>query len=71
MAEKPIDLGLTALDELFMTDAQRQENKLPRIRDIPLDQIDDMPLGIGHKQLIERRQTEIDRFLCQCLLPPL
>ena len=24
MAEKPIDLGLTALDELFMTDAQRQ-----------------------------------------------
>ena len=43
MAEKPIDLGLTALDELFMTDAQRHENKLPRIRDIPLDQIDDMP----------------------------
>lgn len=43
MPEKPIDLGLTALDELFMTDAQRQENKLPRIRDIPLDQIDDMP----------------------------
>lgn len=43
MAEKTIDLGLTALDELFMTDAQRQENKLPRIRDIPLDQIDDMP----------------------------
>ena len=43
MAEKPIDLGLTALDELFMTDAQRQENKLPRIRDISLDQIDDMP----------------------------
>lgn len=43
MAEKPIDLGLTALDELFMTDAQRKENKLPRIRDIPLDQIDDMP----------------------------
>ena len=43
MAEKPIDLGLTALDELFMTDAQRQENKLSRIRDIPLDQIDDMP----------------------------
>ena len=43
MAEKPIDLGLTALDELFMTDAQRQEIKLPRIQDVPLDQIDDMP----------------------------
>ena len=43
MAEEKIDLGLTALDELFSTEEQRQENKLPRIRDIPLDQIDDMP----------------------------
>lgn len=43
MAEKSIDLGLTALDELFMTDEGRKESKLPRIYDIPLDQIDDMP----------------------------
>ena len=43
MEKKPIDLGLTALDELFMTDEGRKENKLPRIHDIPLDQIDDMP----------------------------
>ena len=43
MEKKPIDLGLTALDELFMTDEGRKESKLPRIRDIPLDQIDDMP----------------------------
>ena len=43
MAEKKIDLGLTALDELFSTEEQRQENKLPRIRDVPLNQIDDMP----------------------------
>lgn len=43
MVEKLIDLGLTALDELFMTEEGRQENKLPRIYDIPLDQIDDMP----------------------------
>ena len=43
MNDKLTDLGLTALDELFMTDDGRKENKLPRIRDIPLDQIDDMP----------------------------
>ena len=43
MAEKAIDLGLTALDELFMTEEGRQENRLPRIRQIPLDMIDDMP----------------------------
>ena len=27
-----IDLGLTGYDELFMNDAERKENKLPRIR---------------------------------------
>ena len=43
MGEKRIDLGLTALDELFMTDEGRQENRLPRIRPLPLDMIDDMP----------------------------
>ena len=43
MEKKPIDLGLTALDELFMTDEGRKESKLPRIHDIPLDPIDDMP----------------------------
>ena len=43
MGEKRIDLGLTALDELFMTEEGRQENRLPRIRQIPLDMIDDMP----------------------------
>ena len=43
MAEKFTDLGLTVLDELFMTEEGRQENRLPRIRQIPLDMIDDMP----------------------------
>ena len=44
MKGKPtIDLGLTAYDELFMTDQERAENRLPKIYDIPLDQIDDFP----------------------------
>ena len=43
MNDKLTDLGLTALDELFMTDEGRKENKLPRIREIPLSEIDDMP----------------------------
>ena len=38
-----IDLGLTGYDELFMNDAERRENKLPRIYDIPLSEIDDFP----------------------------
>ena len=38
-----IDLGLTGYDELFMNDTERKENKLPRIYDIPLSEIDDFP----------------------------
>ena len=38
-----IDLGLTGYAELFMDDASRAEAKLPRIHEIPLDQIDDFP----------------------------
>ena len=43
MAKKQIDLGLTALDELFMTEEGRQESHLPRIHDIPIELIDDFP----------------------------
>lgn len=42
MKGKPIDLEMTALDELFMTSQERQEIKLPRVYDIPLELIDDM-----------------------------
>ena len=38
-----IDLGLTGYDELFMSDDGRAENKLPKIYDIPLSEIDDFP----------------------------
>ena len=38
-----IDLGLTGYDELFMSDAGRVENRLPKIYDIPLSEIDDFP----------------------------
>lgn len=41
---KKIDLGLKdALDEMFMDDAGRAENRLPKIYDIPLIEIDDFP----------------------------
>ena len=38
-----IDLSLTGYDELFMNDAERNENRLPRIYDIPVSEIDDFP----------------------------
>ena len=38
-----IDLGLNGYNELFMNDKERQENRLPKIYDIPLSEIDDFP----------------------------
>ena len=38
-----IDLGLTGYDDLFGTDQERQENRLPKIYDIPIELIDDFP----------------------------
>lgn len=44
MKERPkIDLGMTGYDELFMNDQEREENRLPKIYDIPLTEIDDFP----------------------------
>ena len=44
MKERPkIDLGMTGSDELFMNDQERAENRLPKIYDISLSEIDDFP----------------------------
>ena len=60
MAERPkIDLGLTGYDELFMDDKERQEIRLPRIYDIPLDLIDDFP---GHPYQV-RMDEDMDQLV--------
>ena len=38
-----IDLVLTGYDELFANDEERKENKLPRIFEIPISEIDEFP----------------------------
>ena len=44
MRERPkLDLGLSAYDELFASDKERTENRLPKIYDIPIELIDDFP----------------------------
>ena len=43
MAGRKSDFTLTKLDDLFTTQAQREEEKLSKIRDIPLRLIDDFP----------------------------
>jgi len=60
LAERPkIDLGLTGYDELFMDDKERQEIRLPRIHDIPLDLIDGFP---GHPYQV-RMDEDMDQLV--------
>ena len=59
MAGRPkLDLGLTGYDELFMTDEERQESKLPRIYDIPIELIDDFP-GHPYKVRIDEDMQQL------------
>ena len=43
MAGRKSDFTLTKLDDLFSTQEQRDEEKISKIRDIPLTEIDDFP----------------------------
>lgn len=42
-SRKPIDLGFDNYNELFMTEQERKDNRLPRIYEIPLSEIDEFP----------------------------
>ena len=65
MRERPkLDLGMTGYDEMFMNDQERAENRLPKIFDIPLTEIDDFPdhpfkvrLDEDMEQLVESVKT--------------
>lgn len=49
-----IDLGLTGYDELFMNDAERKENKLPRMTNAPLSK------GKGYRDVAKQgKETEV------------
>lgn len=43
MAERKSDFALPTLDDLFSTQQEREDAKLEKIRNIPLDLIDDFP----------------------------
>lgn len=43
MAERKSDFALPTLDDLFSTQQEREDAKLEKIRDIPLDLIGDFP----------------------------
>ena len=66
-----IDLGLTGYDELFMTDQERAENKLPRIYDIPLSEIDPFPDHPFQVRMDEDMQLLVERIKERGLITPI
>ena len=66
-----IDLGLTGYDELFMNDAEREENKLPRIYDIPLSEIDDFPDHPFKVRLDEEMEQLIESVKSRGVITPI
>lgn len=72
MVERPkLDLGLTGYDELFMTDSERQQNKLPRIHDVPLELIDDFPGHPFKVRMDEDMQQLVDSIKERGVLTPI
>ena len=56
MAGRKSDFTLTRLDDLFTTQAQREEERLSKIRDIPLELIDDFPaVSYTHLDVYKRQ----------------
>ena len=62
MAGRKSDFTLTKLDDLFSTQEQRDEEKLSKIRDIPLTEIDDFP---DHPFKV-RDDEDMPRHLMNC-----
>ena len=60
MAGRKSDFTLTKLDDLFSTQEQRDEEKLSKIRDIPLTEIPGwrQPFHAYPRQPFRRRQTD-------------
>ena len=70
MAKKQIDLGLTALDELFMDDKERAEIQLPKIHEIPLSEIDVFPGHPFHVRLDEDMDQLVESIKSRGIITP-
>lgn len=66
-----IDLGMTGYDELFMNDQERAENKLPRIYDIPLSEIDPFPDHPFQVRMDEDMQLLVESIKERGLITPI
>lgn len=70
MKKNPINLGLTALDELFMDDESRAEAQLPKIHEIPLSEIDEFPDHPFHVRLDEDMDQLVESIKTRGIITP-
>ena len=70
MKKSPIDLGLTALDELFMDDESRAEAQLPKIHEVPLSEIDEFPNHPFHVRLDEDMDQLVESVKTRGIITP-
>ena len=72
MRERPkLDLGMTGYDEMFMNDQERAENRLPKIFDIPLTEIDDFPAHPFKVRLDEDMEQLIESVKSRGVITPI
>lgn len=72
MRERPkLDLGMTGYDEMFMNDQERAENRLPKIFDIPLTEIDDFPAHPFKVRLDEDMDQLIESVKSRGVITPI
>ena len=70
MPKRKTDFDLPTLDDLFSTQEERDEAKLDKIRDIPLELIDDFPDHPFHVRDDEDMKQLVDSIKSQGVLTP-
>ena len=70
MPKRKTDFDLPTLDDLFSTQEERDEAKLDKIRDIPLELIDDFPDHPFHVRDDEDMQQLVDSIKSRGVLTP-
>ena len=69
--KKPIDLGMTGLDEMFMNEKERAENRLPKIHNTPLSEIDDFPNHPFHVKMDEDMDQLVESIKERGVITPI
>lgn len=69
--KKPIDLGMTGLDEMFMNEKERADNRLPKIHNTPLSEIDDFPNHPFHVKMDEDMDQLVESIKERGVITPI